>query len=47
MAHLFLTITTAAERAGPMPAEMIASTRNEIRHSFIRPAVVPARLPLD
>nr|WP_148309555.1 hypothetical protein [Kutzneria albida] len=47
MAHLFLAITTAAERASPAPAGMIPLTRNEIRHLFVRLAIVAASHPLD
>jgi SRSO17 transposase len=36
VAHLFLAITTAAERASPAPEGLIPLTLNEIRHLFVR-----------
>jgi SRSO17 transposase len=36
LAHLFLAITTVAERATPTPAGLIPLSLNEIRHLFIR-----------
>ncbi|WP_414942833.1 hypothetical protein [Amycolatopsis sp. cmx-11-51] len=36
LAHLFLAITTVAERAKPTPAGLIPLTLNEIRHLFNR-----------
>lgn len=47
VAHLFLAVMIAAERASPVPAEMIPLARNEIRHLFIRLVIVPTRYPLD
>jgi len=47
VAHLFLAVTIAAERAGLVLAEMIPLTRNEIRHLFIRLVIVPTRYSLD
>jgi len=40
LAHLFLAVTTTAERAGPAAAGLIPLTLNEIRHLFVR-LVVP------
>lgn len=42
VAHLFLAVTTVAERASPAPAGLIPLTLNEIRHLFVRLVVVPA-----
>lgn len=36
LAHLFLAITTVAERARPTPVGLIPLTLNEIRHLFVR-----------
>lgn len=36
LAHLFLAITTVAERAKPTPAGLIPLSLNEIRHLFIQ-----------
>ncbi|MFI6095067.1 hypothetical protein ACIA8G_05900 [Lentzea sp. NPDC051213] len=47
VAHLFVVVTIAAERASPVPAEMIPLTRNEFRHLFIRLVVVRTRCLLD
>ena len=42
LAHLFLAVTTTAERASPAPAGLIPLTLNEIRHLFVRLVIVPA-----
>jgi hypothetical protein len=36
LAHLFLAITTVAERVKPTPTGLIPLTLNEIRHLFTR-----------
>lgn len=43
LAQLFLSITTAAERAKPSPTELIPLTLAEIRHLFTRLVIEPAR----
>lgn len=45
LAHLFLAITTVAERATPPPAGLIPLTLNEIRHLFIRLVIPPGNQP--
>lgn len=47
LAHLFLSITTAAERAGSTPAGLIPLTLNEIRHLFVRLVITPVNRPAD
>ncbi|WP_123747766.1 IS701 family transposase [Saccharothrix texasensis] len=47
LAHLFLAITTAAERAVPAPAGLIPLTLNEIRHLFIRLVIKHVDRPRD
>ncbi len=47
VAHLFLAVTTVAERASPTPAGLIPLTLNEIRHLFVRLVNVPAYHPMD
>lgn len=41
LAHLFLAVTTVAERAKPTPDGLIPLTFNEIRHLFTRLIVQP------
>lgn len=43
LAHLFLAITTVAERAKPTPTGLIPLSLNEIRHLFIRLVIEPLR----
>lgn len=47
LAHLFLAVTTTAERASPAPAGVIPLTLNEIRHLFVRLVVPLAVHPSD
>lgn len=47
LAHLFLTITTVAERAKPTLTGLIPLTLNEIRHLFTRLVIEPLRRTAD
>jgi SRSO17 transposase len=47
LAHLFLAIATAAERATPAPTGLIPLTLNEFRRLFIRLVIEPARHEAD
>lgn len=47
LAHLFLAITTVAERARPVPAGMIPLTLNEVRHLFVRLVIDPMSAATD
>jgi SRSO17 transposase len=47
LAHLFLAMTRAAERARPVPVGMIPLTLNEIRHLFVRLVASPVSAAMD
>lgn len=47
LAHLFLSVTTATERAESTPAGLIPLTLNKIRHLFTRLAITHVNRPAD